>query len=449
MKITFQVLKSGITLLFLALILMSQTASAGFSPQPEQLSDYGHKELKKFVNWMRWKKYPENIVSRYVEDYMNETFYPLMYEQLNQDKSLTKLDQNMIIDWIDIIPTDANSKANYTKINAVEYYFRDTFGVDVELNYDSVGINYVDTFGDYEIKQYPFSNFETGVPDYLDFHTFSYNAMLNWHNSEFTPDYYDYEFVVEQAPKGIEHNFVRYAITHIDDLPVMVIGAALTPTLTVGPVLGLDPVIYENQKLHDSFAGVASLFASSFDIDSQNTIPAYSKHYGTFGLKTSQCLSYDEGYEYKFPKMNPLEAYLMEPKGGYLYPENIFGEAYTDWLYSLADCEIPYGVTKTQVAVTINENHSDLKIQDGKIVLETEIVNESNVPLSFVPYSIEFKCGTTIKRKHGTINWMEKDEVKSIAMDSPLLCRGLEATVLTYENRLFHPDETDLVKLKL
>lgn len=365
-------------------------------PPPEELVNEEHEALRNFVTWMRENDYPENIVSKWVLDYMNPIFHEEYKNQLNILLG-QKFKSPITIKLIDLIPTDAGTNYAPVDVAVVETLLRETIGMNVQIEYIQHKVNYTDNFGtyvkdicyDYDVT--PYKPYECAVYD-IEYAVAKW-VEKNW-NLIATGDYHK--------------SIVRTAITEVDGLPA-------SPRVSVAP------------------AGIAYVDNTVPSLDNKKTFHLIAHEWGhTWGQKHQYVngsstsfgtLSYMAMHCNKTPvsqilsaavPMSPLITYRSEPLAGYDYPELVSGGEYYARLQEQADCEIPFTLNPTP-KVTLQHTLDAANKQ-----INVTLTNAGNLPLAFVNLEIALEDCKNGNTQEELLPWLEVNEKWTFAVPLPI-----------------------------
>lgn len=365
-------------------------------PPPEELVSEEHEALRNFVAWMRENDYPENIVSKWVLDYMNPIFHEEYKNQLNILLG-QKFKSPIKIKFVDLIPTDAATDYVPVDIAVVETLLRETIGMKVQIEYIQHKVNYTDNFGtyvkdicyDYDVT--PYKPYECAVYD-IEYAVAKW-VEKNW-NLIATGDYHK--------------SIVRTAITEVDGLPA-------SPRVSVAP------------------AGIAYVDNTLPSLDNKNTFHLIAHEWGhTWGQKHQYVngsstsfgtLSYMAMHCNKTPvsqilsavvPMSPLITYRSEPLAGYDYPELVSGGEYYARLQEQADCEIPFTLNPTP---KVGLQHT---LDATKKQVVVTLTNTGNLPLAFVNLEISLEDCKNGNAEEELLPWLEVNEKRTFAVPLPI-----------------------------
>ncbi|MBI4365449.1 MAG: Ig-like domain-containing protein [Deltaproteobacteria bacterium] len=342
-----------------------------FDPPPTALLSPEHQKLRAFVQWMRDKQYPENVVSKWVMDYMNPVFHKLIRDGLNFG---SKLPVPLTIRFVDLIPTDAGAKGSPIDIAETEAIFKNTFGVTVQLAYQQYPVHYVNAFGpflkDSSCWDPAFEDTTYACYRYVDGDA----NMYPWIKDHWT------EIVAAAPALPTTHSVVRAAIGTFNGLPVR-------PNLSVAPagIAAIDADLPSTIAPFQTFRASAHEWAHTFGRGHNYTVDWIP--FGTWGILSTTCgpVKKDPG----LPVMlNPFEAYMLEPAGGFPFSEMILGAAYWEKLQKYPACEIPLSA-EPDPRVTLSH-----AVDTATNTIALHLTNTGDLPLALVPVTVDLSaCG--------------------------------------------------------
>ncbi|MCX5750958.1 MAG: hypothetical protein NT099_04750 [Candidatus Saganbacteria bacterium] len=343
---------------------------------------------------MRAKNYRENIVSEYVEDYINPKTHQLMKTELT---SGCKMVTEEVMRYIDLIATDLSAEAcSPVDQEALKECFKNTFGISANIVYKQIPVNYAETFGPTKIEE----NGIKGKGYYLYQPAIIKFLISLAHSSE-----------AEAPPFNVltGDDIARLATPAINGYPVKSDAGALTLTFvkTETPTLG-NPY---------SFASHAHEWAHQFGLGHHYEVGvADPKPYGLYcplGLYFSDILPEKK---MKTGKMiDPLMAYQLEPKEGFVFPELILGDAYFNYLLNIGTTELPYTPNpKPEISIQ-TKTVSYLGLAT---ILNIKIKNIGNIPLSYLTFKVNIAANANLRltekeQKAINIDWIEIGEEKT------------------------------------
>ncbi|OGQ56612.1 MAG: hypothetical protein A3I75_03910 [Deltaproteobacteria bacterium RIFCSPLOWO2_02_FULL_50_16] len=362
-------------------------------PPPESLSLPEHQKLRDFVQWMRDRGYPENIVSKWVLDYMNPLFHSLLKSEINFGSPFYP---PLKIRFVDLIPTDPGSEPSPIDVAETEELFRTTFGMTVKIVYQQYPVNYEQSFGAFLTGTCQ-DNYYYGTEPYdcLFYKDGDANMGSSWIKQHWN------EILAAEPTFPTTHSLVRAAIAEINGVPTK---PNLSAALGGYEYACIDSDVPSLEAPLKSFGTTAHEWGHTWGRGhsaTSNYIP-----FGTWGLLSYSC-NPKEKRSGDLPLMpNPLEAYKLEPKGGFEFPELILGEAYFEKLKSYPACEIPFSLTPDpKLALSYNVNTIE-----NTVVVNSK--NTGNIPLSFVPIQVDLTaCGSGVLEQ--TLNWINVGDEKS------------------------------------
>lgn len=379
-------------------------------PPPEELVNEEHEALRNFVDWMRTNDYPENIVSKWVLDYMNPIFHEEYKNQLNILLG-QKFKSPITIKFIDLIPTDAGTNYAPVDVAVVETLLRETIGMKVQIEYIQHKVSYTDNFGTYvkdicyDYDVIPYKPYDCAAYD-IEYAVAKW-VEKNW-NLIATGDYHK--------------SIVRTAITEVDGLPA-------SPRVSVAP------------------AGIAYVDNTVPSLDNKKTFHLIAHEWGhTWGQKHQYVngsstsfgtLSYMAMHCNKTPvsqilsaavPMSPLITYRSEPSAGYDYPELVSGVEYYARLQEQADCEIPFTLNPTP---KVSLQHT---LDAAKKQINVTLTNTGNLPLAFVNLEIALEDCKNGNTQEELLPWLEINEKRTFAVLLPIddpKCKLKETYILS------------------
>ncbi|GEM_PF-6896418 len=408
----------------LSIFLVCQVESLSAATVTD-LSNPEHKGLRDFVTWMRSKKYEENIVSKFVQDYQDATPHPddnwpggvstnyerIAAELLKRTKPGSKFSKPLVIRYLDLVPLDANTTALPVDPEVVKEKFKQTFGMNVSLFYTQEFMSYQAAFGIADYKK-----IENLGGKFFNVASLNDATIVKWIKTVAAPKFF--------APlPGYHRDIVRIAIGQIDGLKVTNLGVL---AFSSADAISSENIAYVGNELPVA-APSTEVFSQGYGFYAHSHEWAHawwqSHHYatsvnmpsyGTFGTLSIACnKKSDKNIQ---PMIDPLQAYLMEPEGGFDYPELILGKAYSDNLKSIDPCEVPF----------TEDPHPNIVIEDAVYILKATkgsalsitVKNTGDIPLALVPITVKLQCGKIKKTVQLTVNWIPVGATQSLKIPS-------------------------------
>lgn len=343
--------------------------SAALALTPDALSLPEHARIRNFVQWMRAYAYTENVISKWVSDYMDEHFTLYMGQEIYQHHVLpSNLVNPVQITFIELIPTDEGAEVDVDPAapELVKAIFKEVFGIDAQVEYQSYPISYIDAFGPYMV--------ENGQA-YFDGYT-----MTKW-SSQFFHDH--------SMTNPLKY-IVRYAIHSIDGIDMN--PYKLPRACSNLPEVGNDEPSLENPQVYAhewSHAFGMGHHGSPYGMGPNNK---YGTHSPLGGIcSCAPCAEYQS-----FRQMvDPLSAYVISSWVQWDYPARVSGKAYSDYLASLHPCEVPYVADPNP---SISVAHAFRRVSGGTLLqLDIQASNDGNIPVALVPVktTVTLQCKST------------------------------------------------------
>lgn len=416
----------GCVSFYLFSLFLAMPVAFGAASTPSQLSDPEHQALRDFVQWMRNRNYAENVISKWVEDYMAPQFHDIMKKEISKhaDPS-THFNPPITIKYIDVIPTDPEAVPIQFNEGALEERFKTTFGSTIQFEHHSHFIPFKETFGEFGKGQTVNYKQVDGqwVEEITELSVLNIQKYYPWAKSTLYPIYVD-----AQSVFPTNRHIVRNAIKTYEMKPVA--------DSTAGAQLLTFVRNEDSSELFNdnSFQTHAHEWAHAWGQNHHyEDAETGFKSYGTLGTLSRVCNTASDKLASYGSMIDPLQAYLLEPATGFEFPDLVTGKIYSDYLATLESCESPY-TPEPNPAVKMST-------ATKKVSLTTQVTieNVGNIPLALVPVQTKLSCfikNKLAKRPLVTtkiLNWLAVSEKISFSVKAPahfsLPCESTQAEV--------------------
>lgn len=371
--------KKRFIIYFVLNLFLAVPSALSAVPLPSQLSDPEHEALRDFVQWMRKKNYAENVISKWVEDYLDPKFHYIMKNELSKfGNPSIRFDPPITIKYIELVPTDQEATSIQFDEENLKERFKSTFGTTIQLEHYIHYVPFEEKFGEFSTG-YVFNYKKVDgqwVEEKTEIAVLNKTKYYQWVEDNLYTLYVD-----DKSFFPSNRHIVRNAIKSYKN-KLVADSTANAQLLTL--VGNEDP---SGMFDDDTFKGHAHEWAHAWGHEHHyGGAETDFKSYGTFGTLSVVCDKASSKLAQYGSIIDPLQAYLLEPVAGFEFPGQVTGEVYSDYLKTLEYCEFPY-TPDPDPALKVSA-----AIKKISLTSQVTINNVGNIPLVFVPVQTKVSC---------------------------------------------------------